>query len=179
MRFTIMKNLPTSAADNRSFPTTRSNQRKPNRYGWQLQQEPGPWNSLGRIKLELPNPIDVYLHDTPLRTLFKKSIRTLSHGCIRVDDIKPLAAMLLGGGWPVEAIDREIAEGFTHRIALEQKVRVYLVYLTAFVTDGMVEFRNDVYRRDERLSAALARQETAQRVAEHEVNRYQTGCPAD
>ena len=147
--------------------------------GWQLQQKPGPWNSLGRIKLELPNPMDVYLHDTPLRALFKKSVRALSHGCISVDDIKYLAAMLLGEGWPVEAIDREIAQGVTHRVALEQKVPVYLVYLTAFVdTDGTVEFRNDVYGRDERLSVALARKEAGQLVAEREVSRYTTGCPA-
>jgi murein L,D-transpeptidase YcbB/YkuD len=122
--------------------------------------------------------MDVYLHDTPLRALFKKSARTLSHGCIRVDDIKSLAAILLGEGWPVEAIDSEIAQGVTHRVALEQKVPVYLVYLTAFVdTDGTVEFRNDVYGRDERLSAALARKEAGQFVAEREVSRYTTSCP--
>jgi murein L,D-transpeptidase YcbB/YkuD len=147
--------------------------------GWQLQQKPGPWNSLGRIKLELPNPRNVYLHDTPLRGLFQKSIRTLSHGCIRVDDIKGLASMLLGEGWPIEVIEREITQGITHRVALRQKVPVYLIYLSAFVdADGVVQFRDDAYRRDERLRAVLARKETLQPVAEREMNRHETACAA-
>ena len=55
--------------------------------GWRVQQEPGPWNSLGRIKLELPDNFDVYLHDTPMRSLFAKSVRALSHGCIRIEEV--------------------------------------------------------------------------------------------
>ncbi|HVJ52345.1 MAG TPA: L,D-transpeptidase family protein [Aliidongia sp.] len=122
-----------------------------------LQQLPGPWNALGRIKLELPNPADVYLHDTPARALFAQDQRSFSHGCIRVEAVKPLAAMLLGVPWTPEALDQVIGEGSTRRINLAKAVPVSLVYFTAFVdADGTLEFRDDLYGRDRRLAEALA-----------------------
>jgi murein L,D-transpeptidase YcbB/YkuD len=147
--------------------------------GGRLQQEPGPWNSLGRIKLELPNPFDVYLHDTPSRALFAKSRRTLSHGCIRVEAVKPLALALLGEGWSSEAIDEAIAAGATRRVDLRERVPVYVVYLTAFVdADGTVEFRDDVYGRDRRLIAALSIIESGGATANIKGSKLETGCPA-
>lgn len=146
--------------------------------GGQLQQEPGPWNSLGRIKFELPNSFDVYLHDTPTRALFAKTKRTLSHGCIRVEAVKPLALALLGEGWSSEAIDEAIAAGATRRVDLRESVPVYVVYLTAFVdAGGSVEFRDDVYGRDRRLIAALSAIESGGGTASLAGSKLETGCP--
>ncbi len=135
--------------------------------GWRLQQLPGAWNALGAIKLELPNPFDVYLHDTPVRQLFARPMRAASHGCVRVEAIRGLASNLLGADWPAEAIDQAVAAGDTKRVYLPAAMPVYLVYLTAFVdADGTVEFRDDIYRRDQRLAAALTDLDAHRRLAE-------------
>ena len=147
--------------------------------GGRLQQQPGPWNSLGRIKFELPNSFDVYLHDTPSRALFAKTKRALSHGCIRVEAVKPLALALLGEGWSSEAIDDAIAAGATRRVDLRETVPVYVVYLTVFVdADGTVEFRDDIYVRDRRLIVALSQLESSGGVAIMSGAKLETGCPA-
>ena len=124
--------------------------------GWHVQQEPGPWNALGGVKLELPNPEDIYLHDTPARNLFLRAARAASHGCIRVEQARILASTLLGGDWTPKAIDAAIAAGETKRVYLKQSVPVYIIYLSAFVDDdGTIEFRDDLYGRDRRLAQAL------------------------
>lgn len=124
--------------------------------GWKVQQEPGPWNALGGVKLELPNAEDIYLHDTPARNLFLRAARAASHGCIRVEQARVLAATLLGGDWTPKAIDEAIAAGETKRVYLKQSVPVYIIFLSAFVDDdGTIEFRDDLYGRDRRLAQAL------------------------
>jgi murein L,D-transpeptidase YcbB/YkuD len=124
--------------------------------GWRVQQEPGSWNALGGVKLELPNPEDIYLHDTPARGLFARANRAASHGCIRVEQARALASTLLGGDWSPQAIDDAIATGETKRVYLKQTIPVYIIYLSAFVDDdGTVELRDDLYGRDRRLSQAL------------------------
>jgi len=132
-----------------------------------IRQLPGPGNALGRIKFELPNIYDVYLHDTPTHSLFNKVLRNLSHGCVRLEDPRGLAVHVLGGGkkiWNLDDIDNAVATGETHRVSLPHNIPVYLIYLTAFVDpDGTMEFRNDVYGRDARLDAAM----TARDAAEH------------
>lgn len=134
----------------------------------ELEQPPGPKNALGRLKFEMPNPDDVYLHDTPGRNLFRKARRTFSHGCIRLENPRGLASALLAplpDGEPA-AIDHAIDIGATHRLALPHLEPVYLLYWTAFVdADGTVEFRDDVYGRDGRLMAALAARDTARPAA--------------
>jgi len=130
--------------------------------GWRVQQAPGSWNALGRIKLELPNPFDVYLHDTPAKALFALPVRALSHGCIRVEAVHQLAETLLGR--PGDMIDQAIDAGATLRLPLPSSVPVELLYLTAFVDpDGTVEFRDDIYGRDGRLAAALAKRKSGQK----------------
>jgi len=136
------------------------------RRGWRLQQEPGKWNALGGVKFELPNPLDVYLHDTPSRPLFAKAMRAASHGCVRVEAARPLASTLLGEAWPAEAINQAIAAGETKRAYLKTAMPVYLLYLTAFVDDdGTVEFRDDLYGRDLVLGVALDELEAKRRAA--------------
>jgi L,D-transpeptidase YcbB len=128
-----------------------------------LVQRPGPKNALGDLKFEMPNPADVYMHDTPNRNLFALARRTLSHGCVRVGDPRELARLLLDSPeWPRQAIDDAIAAGQTDRVRLARFVPVYLLYWSAFVDpDGTVEFRDDVYGRDRRLAEALAAQDRA------------------
>jgi len=128
--------------------------------GRRLVQRPGPENALGQLKFEMPNPANVYLHDTPDRNLFARPQRALSHGCIRVDDPRDLARILLDSNdWSRPAIDGAIASGETQSVPLPHRVPVYVLYWTAFVDpDGTVEFRDDLYGRDKRLVVALASQ---------------------
>ncbi len=131
-----------------------------------LQQKPGPWNALGGVKLELPNPLDIYLHDTPAKLLFNKPMRAASHGCVRVQQARTLASILLGESWTPEAVDQAIAAGETHRVFLKAPVPVYLLYMTAFTDDGgTVEFRRDIYGRDAALAQALDDRDIRRRMA--------------
>jgi murein L,D-transpeptidase YcbB/YkuD len=123
-----------------------------------LRQDPGPDNPLGRIKIALPNPYDVYLHDTPAGHLFSAKDRDFSHGCIRVEKPLDLAAYLLQGSaeGSVQELQDLIASGENHWIALPHPEPVHILYWTAWVyPDGTIEFRNDVYGHDERLDQAL------------------------
>lgn len=113
-----------------------------------LQQVPGRGGSaLGQLKLEMPNRFDVYLHDTPQKSLFNRDNRRVSHGCVRVQNPRELAALLLQQ--PVEAISQAIARGTTNHQMLPQPIPVFFVYQTAFPgPNGTIEFRPDVYNRD-------------------------------
>jgi murein L,D-transpeptidase YcbB/YkuD len=124
----------------------------------QIIQEPGPQNSLGRIKFEFPNNYGVYLHDTPAHALFADVDRAQSHGCVRLEHPLDLAEELLkdNGKWPREAIEDAIRDGTTLRVPLATEMPVTLAYWTAYVDDdGTVEFRPDVYGRDAPLAAIL------------------------
>jgi murein L,D-transpeptidase YcbB/YkuD len=126
--------------------------------GGKLRQTPGPWNALGRVKFDMPNPYAVYLHDTPSKAVFEKDARAVSHGCIRVQNPPALAAWLMQGKMAPPAIAKAIAGGGNVHVALPDPVRVYVLYWTAFVgDDGEVQFRRDVYERDAELAAALRR----------------------
>ncbi len=112
-----------------------------------LQQLPGPNAGLGQIKFEMENRFDVYLHDTPSKNLFSRDNRRISHGCIRVQNPRELAALLMQQ--PIDTINQSIAMGSTTRRNLPAPVPVFVVYQTAFVdSDGTLQFRPDVYSRD-------------------------------
>ena len=99
---------------------------------------------------------DVYLHDTPTKSLFQAAARMMSHGCVRVENPRALAAMLLGQ--PLEAIDKGIAAGHTNRRALPAPMPIFIVYQTAYVeSDGSIQFRGDPYERDEEIWRYLTR----------------------
>ncbi|HWA88739.1 MAG TPA: L,D-transpeptidase family protein [Rhizomicrobium sp.] len=124
-----------------------------------LRQLPGEDNALGLLKLEMPNRFNAYLHDTPARTLFARSERHLSHGCIRVEQIRPLASFVLTGdaAQGLQEIQSDIAGGASKRISLDNPMPVFVLYWTAVASeDGSVDFFPDVYGRDQRLLAALA-----------------------
>ncbi len=116
-----------------------------------LRQQPGPHNALGRLKFLSPNRFDIYLHDTPNHSLFDKHIRTFSSGCIRLEDPKRLAALLLET--EETSILEKINDNETMREPLSSKLPLYVVYLTAWMDEkGVVHFRNDIYGRDQLLA---------------------------
>ena len=121
-----------------------------------IQQEAGPFSSLGRLKFEMDDRYDVYLHDTPTKSLFQSAARMMSHGCVRVENPRTLAVMLLGQS--VESIDKGIAAGHTSRRVLPAPMPVFIVYQTAYVeSDGSIQFRGDPYDRDEEVWRYLTR----------------------
>ncbi len=130
---------------------------RPGTFPYQIRQYPGPRNPLGRIKFELPNRFDVYLHDTPGKASFAQSGRALSHGCVRVEQILPLASYALAADLSAsDKIVDAIAAGQTKYLPLPKRLPVYFLYWTAFTgTDGEIEFRPDLYGRDQRLIAAM------------------------
>ena len=121
---------------------------------YRVRQGSGETNSFGLVKFMFPNRFNIYLHDTPARKLFDRPVRTLSHGCVRVEDPVQLAGYVLDGRGLGRGEDPggdggpKAARGRT--VALKGPVPVYLVYLTAFVRDGELHFRNDPYGKDGR-----------------------------
>lgn len=167
--------VPSSIIENEIRPAVKKDPRYLQRNGYayvdvgggkELEQLPGPKNALGRIKFEMPNPDDIYMHDTPDKRLFALSRRAFSHGCVRVEDPRDFARLVLDSpDWPPDAIDRAIATGQTQSVPLKKTIPVYMLYWTAFVdADGTVEFRDDLYGRDKHLADALAAVEAADRV---------------
>lgn len=124
-------------------------------FPYQLRQPAGSSNALGRLKFVMPNPYDVYLHDTPSRGLFAREQRALSHGCIRVERPVELAAALLQPAWTLETLESAIAEGGTQTIDLAGPVPFYALYITASAWDGVVRYGEDIYQRDAAVIAAL------------------------
>jgi murein L,D-transpeptidase YcbB/YkuD len=121
-----------------------------------FRQEPGSRNALGVLRIDMPNKYIVYMHDTPMKNLFNEYERAFSAGCVRVQSVVDVASWLLAGqdGWTREAIEQSIADGKPQTIKLAAPVPVHFVYLTALVRDGEVNFRNDLYNRDEAAPAA-------------------------
>jgi len=129
-----------------------------------LQQLPGPNAGLGLLKFEMENRFGVYLHDTPSKNLFSRDNRRISHGCIRVQDPRGLAALLMQQ--PIDTINQAIATGGTTRRDLPAPVPVFVVYETAYVdSNGTLQFRPDVYNRDAEIWPRLnpVRQPVAER----------------
>ena len=126
-----------------------------------LRQRPGPSNSLGLIKFELPNPYSVYLHSTPESRLFERDRRAFSHGCVRVSDASALAAYLLEddeGDWDPAAIEAATCGDKTFSVRLAKPVPIFILYGTVVVdTDGAVLFFDDVYGHDRKLEDLLRR----------------------
>jgi murein L,D-transpeptidase YcbB/YkuD len=133
-----------------------------------VQQLPGPNSGLGQLMFEMKNRFDVYLHDTPSKNLFSRADRRISHGCIRVENPRELAAFLMRQ--PIDAINQVIATGGTTRRELPQPGPVFVVYETAFAdADGGLQFRPDVYGRDDEIWTHLGPESRA------EAERYASG----
>ncbi len=134
-----------------------------------LRQRGGsPTNPLGLVKFMFPNQLAIYLHDTPTRSSFSRPQRTLSHGCVWVEKPVKLADYVLAGqgDWNEKKIRQAMLTAQPasaggrldgHSVTLEQPLPVYIVYFTAFVGDGIVNFRRDPYGRDREAIARLGK----------------------
>jgi murein L,D-transpeptidase YcbB/YkuD len=112
-----------------------------------VRQLPGPRNSMGRLKIGFPNSSDIYLHDTPNKDLFAQDDRTLSHGCIRLQDAERLGRWLMGREPQSASVQPE------QNVLLPAPVPIYVTYLTAHVNDGQLSYADDIYGRDMQVAA--------------------------
>ena len=123
-----------------------------------VRQKPGPTNSLGLVKFLFPNSYNIYLHDSPAKTLYNESSRAFSHGCIRVSEPEKLANFLLRNDstWTKTSIHEAMHAAKEKYVTLKQTVPVFIAYFTAFIDrTGKINFRKDIYDRDNRLANML------------------------
>jgi len=148
--FVAKSNMKLLGAENKEVDPKSVDWAKLNSPYFTVRQEPGPTNSLGQLKIDMPNSEAVYLHDTPKKTLFRNDVRFNSSGCARVEGVRDLAAWLLEGSeWTLASIEDEIAKGERKNIPLKKPVPVAWVYLTGWQgADGQVQFRDDIYGLD-------------------------------
>jgi len=131
----------------------------PDNFPYRLRQDPGPGNALGSVKFMFPNKFNVYLHGTSSPELFKKNVRTLSSGCIRIEKPLDLAVYLFQDDpdWTQQKILAVIEKHEEKTVQLKNPLPVHLQYWTAWVDDNkLVNFREDIYGRDKLLSEALS-----------------------
>ncbi|TXH22282.1 MAG: hypothetical protein E6Q95_02565 [Chitinophagaceae bacterium] len=117
-----------------------------------IRQKPGPWNSLGLVKFLFPNSFNIYFHDSPSKSLFERDKRYFSHGCIRLKEPKKFASYLLNDTikWSDKKIDSAMHSGKEKFVSLKKAIPVLITYFTSWVDDNeMIEFREDIYGRDE------------------------------
>ncbi len=127
-------------------------------FPFDLRQPPGPNNALGTVKFMFPNRHAIYLHDTPEQHLMNSPVRAYSSGCIRLDDPHDFAYHLLARQTddPVGLFQGILATGDETQVNLDVHIPVHLTYMTAWVeSDGRLRFRDDIYGRNARLSAAV------------------------
>jgi murein L,D-transpeptidase YcbB/YkuD len=117
---------------------------------YMFRQEPGELNSLGTVKINFHNQHQVYLHDTPDKTLFGEDARFHSSGCVRVQNVRELITWLLQpNGWDRGQVDAVIRSGQRLDVPLERRTQIKMVYITGWVNaDGVVHFREDIYGKD-------------------------------
>ncbi|MEO8822506.1 MAG: L,D-transpeptidase family protein [Ginsengibacter sp.] len=161
-------NIPQSIVKNEILPAMRRDKnylRKNNmeqtgvRNGFPvIRQRPGAFNALGRVKFIFPNNYSIYFHDTPAKNLFNLKDRAFSHGCIRLGQPERLAKYLLRNNpeWTDAKINNLMQGGKNTWVKLDQKIPIYIVYFTAWVTkDGTLNFRNDIYGHDAKMEKMM------------------------
>jgi L,D-transpeptidase YcbB len=120
-----------------------------------ILQPPGDDNALGEIKFLFPNAHSIYMHDTPTRDLFKKPVRAFSHGCVRVENPRYFAELLLGIG--ADDVAARIDAGVSQNTPITRETNVHLTYFTAWpAADGRILFYDDMYGRDARMERAFS-----------------------
>jgi murein L,D-transpeptidase YcbB/YkuD len=126
-------------------------------FPFRLRQDPGDGNALGRIKFMFPNEFNIYIHDTPSKSLFSRAERAYSHGCIRASNPFALADVLLTDSNSTPGHWEHIRDGGERTVVKPVvPIEVHLTYLTAWMNkDGSTHFRKDIYGRDEVLLKAL------------------------
>jgi murein L,D-transpeptidase YcbB/YkuD len=156
-------NIPTSILRKEILPALKRNRNYLSRHNMEwhnggVRQKPGPNNSLGLVKFLFPNSHNIYLHDSPAKSLFQETDRAFSHGCIRLAEPKKLAMYLLrnDSSWTEEKITAAMEGRVEKYVTLRQPVPVFISYFTAWVDKlGKVNFRKDIYKRDERLAQMI------------------------
>lgn len=128
--------------------------------GGNVRQKPGPKNSLGLVKFLFPNPFDIYMHDTPAKSLFQFEQRTFSHGCINIKEAKKLAHVILKDDpdWTDEMIDNAMNGEKETTCILKNKIPIYIGYFTTWVNEetGEIYFYPDVYQKDKEIMSDAA-----------------------
>ncbi len=166
MKYVILSpywNVPKSIVNKEIIPGIRKNpnylaDHRMESFNGGYRQKPGPNNSLGLVKFIFPNSSNIYLHDTPSKSLFSEDARAFSHGCVRVEKPRDLAIRILRQKpeWTPAKLDAGMHSGVETTITLTKKIPVYIGYFTAFVDpEGKLNFRNDIYSRDARLLSML------------------------
>lgn len=146
-------NIPKSIEQKEILPLLKKNPSYLKRHNMEwsngiIRQRPGPSNSLGRIKFVIPNQFAVFMHDTPIKSLFEKRVRMFSHGCIRLNDAKKLALYLMQEekDWDSIRLENAINENIEKKVELRTPIPVYVSYLTAWVDEkGILQLRDDIY----------------------------------
>jgi L,D-transpeptidase YcbB len=136
-------------------------------FPYMVRQNPGPDNALGKVKFMFPNSYNVYIHDTPSRGNFARDDRAMSSGCIRIEKPFELAELLLADSqeWPPEKIYTAMQQNRGQTAGLKTPVDVLLLYLTAWTDrNGRVQFRKDIYMRDELVLNALNQKPETKRI---------------
>lgn len=125
-----------------------------------MRQKPGNSNALGLVKFIFPNKYNIYLHDTPSKSLFDRDVRAFSHGCVRLADPFDFAYTLLAAQTsdPVGFFKSQLNTGRETFVHLDVELPVHIIYRTAFTTPrGHTQYRADIYGRDARIWDALAK----------------------
>ncbi len=134
-----------------------------------VRQIPGDHNALGQVKFLFPNSFNIYFHDTPEKELFKKTKRAYSHGCIRLSEPMKLANYLLeDSDWDQVKVDSTLAAGEEKYVRIKNPVPVIIAYNTCWINDrGLIEFRDDIYNFDKKVTGKLFSRESAQTLAKN------------
>lgn len=159
-------NVPESIIKKEILPKMKNNKSylEQNNMEWndgKIRQRPGEGNALGFVKFVFPNNYNIYLHDTPAKSLFNEEKRTFSHGCIRISEPIKMIKFLLQGDttWNDQKIYQAMYSGKERYLKLAKNIPVYIVYFTSFVDEsGKLNFRKDVYDRDENLKKMIFNQ---------------------
>ncbi len=129
---------------------------------YSIQQPPGKKNALGELKFLFPNSHNIYMHDTPNRELFAEDTRAFSHGCVRVQNPREFATILLG--WDKAKVDANASSKKSQTVRLPVKVPIHISYFTVWPDEsGNILYYNDIYGRDETLEKAMSATTLAQR----------------
>ena len=163
LAFSPYWNVPNSILKNEIQPAIAKNpnylaEHNMEWHGERVRQKPGKNNSLGLVKFMFPNSNNIYLHDTPAKSLFAKEDRAFSHGCVRVEKARELAIAITkkDGNWTEQKVDAAMHKSSENTYQLKEKIPVYLTYFTAWADkNGNVIFFDDVYKRDDRLAHML------------------------
>ena len=156
-------NIPASISKSEVLPGIKRNanyltQHNMEWNGGNVRQKPGSNNSLGLVKFLFPNTHSIYLHDSPAKSLFNENAKAFSHGCIRLAEPKKLAEYLLRNdtNWTKEKITATMNDKKEQYITLKKSIPVFIGYFTGWVDrQGKLNFRNDVYKRDNRLAKMI------------------------